>query len=744
MTDIKKNNPTVFISYAHEGDLGDRVKALAGWLTERGVEVITDHPYENRPPEIGWRPWMQQNIEDADMVLIVCSERYKNLFEGREVPDSGGLGVTWESAIITSDLYHSKMRNSRFYPILPDGGAHGHVPAVLTNWHNNHRFPSGNDCILKLICEEVVVPKPKRPITRLLLGELTGSGDPRLQPREGELIGRTGEVAEVLAFLTGQTGSAAVCGHVRGSGGIGKTEVCKGALKAWLAENPAERVFWIEVSDDADARRLLAHIGKALDLESDTILRINDVEALRPYLRDGLYYLDNLESVAESEGGIETLRALAQIPGVRVLASSRVPLDGVLGASIPVERLDAESSVRLFQRCWTGSGNPDENELRCFVDKELGGHALGITLLARLGRAYGWEKLQKHWHEEGTALAKARKSTGRLDSLDISFALTARRLSGEAGALDLWQFAALYPSGFDEESLDRWESVSGNMGARRALIDYHVLTLVDGNLSMLPPIARYAMDNNSSGIFNWESARRKAYDYFISLSEHASDTASSDENIEARTRCGAQLWAIAQLFAADARSGSPSLDHIRRLHLRLTNVYTFNALPGLAALRRTKRLLGDGLSEHLLGDLESLLGNVDQARAHYDEAVQLYKKEQAKLGLANVYQSMGDLLMTQGKLDEALDFYTDALALYRNERDPMGEAYTLSEIIRCLYRKGSLGGDDMKKLATASLVAAQGSGVESVFQYVMATLYEAHGEDEAKLGEFLKSLGLRS
>ena len=65
-SNLQNPNPLVFISYAHEGDLGARVGALAEWLTDNGVQVITDHPYQNRPPEKGWRAWMQHNIEHAD------------------------------------------------------------------------------------------------------------------------------------------------------------------------------------------------------------------------------------------------------------------------------------------------------------------------------------------------------------------------------------------------------------------------------------------------------------------------------------------------------------------------------------------------------------------------------------------------------------------------------------------------------------------------------------------------------
>lgn len=152
--------PTAFISYAHEGDLQQQIKKLADWLTTKGIQVVTDHPYANRPPEQGWRAWMQHNVEDADIVLIVCTERYKRLFEKRAVPD-GGYGVSWESAMITDDLYQAKMRNTRFFPILPDGADAAHVPCVLRDWNNNHRFPSGYDRILGLIQDEKVTSPPE-------------------------------------------------------------------------------------------------------------------------------------------------------------------------------------------------------------------------------------------------------------------------------------------------------------------------------------------------------------------------------------------------------------------------------------------------------------------------------------------------------------------------------------------------------------------------------------------------------
>ena len=744
-SNYKKSNPTVFISYAHENDLGERVATLAEWLTSNGVQVITDHPYKNRPPEKGWRAWMQHNIEDVDIVLIVCSARYKILFEKRKTADGGGFGVTWESAIITDDFYDSRLRNQRFYPILPDDGDHSHVPRVLKDWHNNHRFPSGNSRILSLIRDEVKIPKPKQLMQQLLPGELSGSKDPRLQPREGEVLGREDELAEVIAFLTGTNCSANVCGHITGSGGIGKTEVCKEALKRWFDSDSSTRAFWLQISDDADTWRLIGHLGDAVGLSPETIAQFSEVSQLRQHLPSGLYYLDNLESVAESLGGKQLLRELSQMPGIRLLASSRVTLDGVLGRGIPIGRLDTDSAVKLFLKCWTGNNTPGTKEVNEFVDQQLGGHALSITLLARLGRAYSWQTLQQLWHEQGTTFAESRKPSDRLDSLEISFNLTVKLLAEEPGALALWQFAALFPEGFDEETLNLWGKISGHFQARVTMAEHHLLSINEDRITMLPPIARFALDHtapvdSTENSFDWDAARNFAYNYFIAISHNASNIISNDKNIHSRFKSSQQLWAIEQLYKTDMAFGSPNGKLVQRLHQQLQNVYSFNVLAGQALLKRVHQMVGDALSDRLLGDLESRLGNVDQARVHYDHAIELYQKEQDQLGLANVYQELGDLLLAADRIEEALPFYQDAISNYQFEQEPMGLAYSLAEVVRCRYRLGSLDPDELKKLAVEALTMAGRSGVKSVSQYVMGALYEACDEDKYKIEDLLKSI----
>ncbi len=144
-------NTTVFVSYAHESNaFRQQVKQLCDWLRSQGVAVVCDFDHAVRPPVNGWATWMQHGIEDAAVVLVVASPKYKARFEKRAPTDSG-KGVAWEGAVITQDLYDAAQRNDKFYPVIPDGGSHGDVPKALTPWDNGHRFPSGQEGVLELI-----------------------------------------------------------------------------------------------------------------------------------------------------------------------------------------------------------------------------------------------------------------------------------------------------------------------------------------------------------------------------------------------------------------------------------------------------------------------------------------------------------------------------------------------------------------------------------------------------------------
>ncbi|MCL2012792.1 MAG: toll/interleukin-1 receptor domain-containing protein [Cystobacterineae bacterium] len=123
----------IFISYAHKDNIQSQVGALLQWLNrQEGIEAMADLLYADVPPAQGWQAWMLHGIEEADVVLCICGEAYKKGFEKR----GGGMGVTWEGAIVNMGLCESHGWNKKYYPILAKEGAHSCVPTPLKPWDN--------------------------------------------------------------------------------------------------------------------------------------------------------------------------------------------------------------------------------------------------------------------------------------------------------------------------------------------------------------------------------------------------------------------------------------------------------------------------------------------------------------------------------------------------------------------------------------------------------------------------------
>lgn len=202
--------PVVFISYAHEsGAFRQQVKDLADWLRKAGCDVLTDHPFADRPPSDGWQRWMVKSIEQAAVVLVVCTPKLKARYNGT-APEGSGRGETFEGAIVTQFIYDHMGKNDKFYPVLPDDGADADIPAALRPWSNGHRFPSGYDGILRLVrsttpdvpvalCESVQ-KKGANPE-----GDASSSVPLPVTSRHEELVRALLESPEARAFLNALT-----------------------------------------------------------------------------------------------------------------------------------------------------------------------------------------------------------------------------------------------------------------------------------------------------------------------------------------------------------------------------------------------------------------------------------------------------------------------------------------------------------------------------------------------------------
>jgi hypothetical protein len=113
----------VFISYSWDSEEHKAwVLAFANRLRNDGIDTILDQTHLHlggRTPE-----FMERSIRDSRSVLVICTEGYKQRFDGRK----GGAG--YEGHIITADILISAGPN-KFIPVLRQGDWTAAVPSAL-------------------------------------------------------------------------------------------------------------------------------------------------------------------------------------------------------------------------------------------------------------------------------------------------------------------------------------------------------------------------------------------------------------------------------------------------------------------------------------------------------------------------------------------------------------------------------------------------------------------------------------
>jgi tetratricopeptide (TPR) repeat protein len=155
--------PRVFISYSHDSEEHrNNIADLAQTLREQGIDAHIDQFYES-PPPLSWPMWMMDQIESADFVLLAFTDTYARRFLGRETPGRG-LGVRWEGAIITSELYHAVDDEVKYIPVVVSMVDARLIPPPLSLTTYYEIGAPGNRELTRLLRhlrgEPALVPKP--------------------------------------------------------------------------------------------------------------------------------------------------------------------------------------------------------------------------------------------------------------------------------------------------------------------------------------------------------------------------------------------------------------------------------------------------------------------------------------------------------------------------------------------------------------------------------------------------------
>jgi hypothetical protein len=102
--------PKVFISYSHDSAKHKQwVLEFATTLRNRGVDAILDQ-WDLKPGD-DLPEFMEQNLEDADCAVMVCTERYV------KKANAGKGGVGYEKMIMTSSSLN-KISDNKVIPII--------------------------------------------------------------------------------------------------------------------------------------------------------------------------------------------------------------------------------------------------------------------------------------------------------------------------------------------------------------------------------------------------------------------------------------------------------------------------------------------------------------------------------------------------------------------------------------------------------------------------------------------------
>jgi hypothetical protein len=112
--------PSVFISYSHDRadpTHAERIAGLAASLLDDGLEVFFDQNRGDEEEKLAWEIWMENQIEKADYVLLVCTELYMKKIRQEVSPDEG-QGLCWEAGIMYSLLCEEKRNTTKFLPVM--------------------------------------------------------------------------------------------------------------------------------------------------------------------------------------------------------------------------------------------------------------------------------------------------------------------------------------------------------------------------------------------------------------------------------------------------------------------------------------------------------------------------------------------------------------------------------------------------------------------------------------------------
>ena len=436
--------PTALISYSHDSvEHEERTLALCQRLRDEGVDAQIDQYLEGTPVE-GWPRWMQNQLERAEFVLVVCTETYYRRFRGIEEPGIG-RGADWEGSLITAEIYHSKNQTKKFVPVVFDHQDVEFIPESLSI-HTHYVLDSedGYTRLYAFLTGQAGV-KPQ------VLGPLVTVSQKRVAPLRFEIhnlpfpanplfTGRRAEMETLKRSLSGQIETPTLrTVVVQGMGGVGKTQLA--VQYAWDYINEFDVLLWVRAESPETLESSLASLAPLLKLpEANLNKQPIQVQAVLAWLRDRKRWLiiaDNVNTNASAIAVREWL--LAGVSGA-VLITSRLQTWPPNIPGLSLEVFSTEEAVDyLLARCRDQNHHAGEKTDAQPLANELGCLPLALEQAASFVVELRWtfSEYQKEFQKARAEFLREHSegSTNYPASVAETFSITTGQLSPLARAL---------------------------------------------------------------------------------------------------------------------------------------------------------------------------------------------------------------------------------------------------------------------------------------------------------------------
>ena len=288
-----------------------------------------------------------------------------------------------------------------------------------------------------------------------------------------------------------------------GPGGVGKTRLAVAVAQALVDEQP-DGVLFVDLSGIRDPSLVMAAIGEATGGGERPEAVIGN--------RELLLILDNFEQVLAAAAGVATL--LARCGGLRILITSRAPLQLRGEQLLDVPPLSAESALSLFrERARAALLDDGADDVVAEIVMRLDNLPLAIELAAARVRLLSPEALRDRLGERlGVLEAQLRDMPARHRTLRETIAWSYELLS-DAGKSALRR-CSVFPGSFDLPAA--LAVTQGGLNDIAELVDQSLLRRSSSRYQMLDTIREFAA-TEAAEHGELEAARARHLEHYLGV-----------------------------------------------------------------------------------------------------------------------------------------------------------------------------------------------------------------------------------